>query len=231
MIIRKSTERGHLNFGWLDTYHTFSFGEYHAPEHMGFGDLRVINDDTVAPGAGFPSHPHKNMEIITYILDGVLEHKDNMGNTSQIRVGDVQRMSAGTGVVHSEYNASKMDPVHLLQIWVLPAHKNQAPSYEQKNFSSQEKEGVLRLIGSQEGRDGSVIVDQDIKIYASILNGQPQITYPVSENRIVWVHVARGRVDINKTTFSAGDAIGVQGETLMIENGRASEILLFDMAA
>src|SRR5713101_4242056 len=173
MRIRKANERGHANHGWLDTYHTFSFADYHDPEYMGFRSLRVINEDRVAPGQGFGTHPHRDMEIITYILEGSLEHKDSMGNGSVIRPGDVQRMSAGTGVTHSEYNPSKTETLHLLQIWILPDRRGHTPGYEQKEIGGAEKRGQLRLIASPDGRDGSVSIHQDARLYAGIVNGEP----------------------------------------------------------
>lgn len=232
MKIRKAQDRGQVNFGWLQSAHTFSFGRYYDPAHMGYGALRVINDDIVAGGKGFDEHPHNDMEIITYILDGVLEHKDSMGNTSQIKPGDIQRMSAGTGVRHSEYNASPTDPVHLLQIWVLPEKLHQTPSYEQKNFTAADKRGQFRLIGSQDGRDGSITIGQDIKVYASILDGgDAPLSYDVAHDRQAWLHVARGSVTVNDHVLNAGDAVAVKNTELRVSDGREAEVLLFDMAA
>lgn len=190
LTIRKSEERGRANFGWLDSKHSFSFGSYHDPEHMGFGALRVINDDRVAPGGGFPTHPHSEMEIISYVLEGALEHKDSLGTGSVIRPGDVQRMSAATGVRHSEFNASNTEPVHFLQIWIIPEKKGLAPSYEQKAFSASDKTGRLRLIGSHDGRDNSVTIHQEVDLFATLLSKGDTVEHVVNPGRVAWLQVA-----------------------------------------
>lgn len=228
--IRKGNDRGVADFGWLHSQHTFSFGHYHDPEHMGFGPLRVINDDRVEPGYGFDPHGHKNMEIISYVLDGALEHKDSMGNGSVLRYGDVQRMSAGTGVVHSEYNHSREEPVHFLQIWIMPDTAGGAPGYEEKHFDAESKKGQLRLIASQEGRDGSVSLRQDAAIYASILDGDDTLEYRIEGGRNIYVHVARGKLLVNGIALAAGDALKATDETLVTLSGaEAAEVLLFDL--
>jgi redox-sensitive bicupin YhaK (pirin superfamily) len=227
--IRKSTERGGANFGWLDSKHTFSFGHYYDPQHVGFGPLRVINEDRVAPGRGFDSHGHKNMEIISYVLDGALEHKDSMGNGSVLRYGDVQRMSAGTGVVHSEYNHSKTEQVHFLQIWIEPSSGG-APGYEEKHFDAESKKGQLRLIASPDGRDGSVSIRQDAAIYASILNGDDRVDHELAAGRAAYVHVVRGKVTVNGVALSGGDALKVTEEArVSLSDAEAAEVLLFDL--
>ncbi len=235
MKIRKAGERGHANFGWLNSWHSFSFGNYYDPAHMGFGALRVINDDTVAPGAGFPEHGHTDMEIISYVLDGALQHRDSTGGGSIIRPGEIQRMSAGTGIRHSEFNASRESAVYFLQIWVLPDSKGIAPGYEQKQFSIEEKRGALRLVASSDGRDGSVTVQQDIDIHASMpVAGQP-LTFEIRRGRIAWLQVARGAIIVNGAHLAAGDGAAFDSmASLIIEtpDGRAddAEFLLFDMA-
>ena len=234
ITIRSASERGNANFGWLDSRHTFSFGSYYDPAHMGFGTLRVINEDKVAPSQGFPTHSHRDMEIISYVVDGALEHKDSIGNGSVIRPGDVQRMSAGTGISHSEYNASAENPVHFLQIWVLPEKKDIEPGYEQTYFSPEEKQGKLRLVGSRDGRDGSVTIHQDVNLYAARLTGNEQIDYTLQPNRIVWIQVVRGGIDLNGHLLSIGDGAAVTAaEALSIKGQMAdtddAEILLFDM--
>ncbi|MEJ0062740.1 MAG: pirin family protein [Alphaproteobacteria bacterium] len=231
IAIRKAEERGAANFDWLDTKHTFSFGQYYDPKFMGFGPLRVINDDRVAPAKGFGTHPHDNMEIVTYILEGALEHKDSMGTGSVILPGDVQRMSAGTGITHSEYNPSKTDPVHLLQIWFLPKKRGIQPSYEQKHFPSQDKRGKLVLVGSETGRNGSVVINQDVDMYAALIDKNEVITHALSSSRRAWVHVARGSVSLNGQVLKAGDGVAVADETIRLENGRDAEIILFDIGA
>lgn len=230
LTIRKSGERGRANFGWLDSKHSFSFGHYHDPKHMGFGPLRVINDDRVAPGGGFPAHPHSDMEIISYVLEGGLEHKDSLGTGSVIRPGDVQRMSAGTGVRHSEFNASKSEPVHFLQIWIIPEKRGLAPSYEQKTFPDSEKRGRLRLIGSRDGREGSVTVHQDVDLYATLLAEGEAIAHEIAQGRGGWVHVARGSVTINGETLNEGDGVAITTSgVLRLEGVADAEVLLFDM--
>jgi redox-sensitive bicupin YhaK (pirin superfamily) len=230
LAVRRSEERGRANFGWLDSKHTFSFGHYHDPQHMGFGPLRVINDDRVAPGGGFPAHPHSDMEIISYVLEGAMEHKDSLGTGSVIRPGDVQRMSAGTGIRHSEFNASKTDPVHFLQIWIMPERKGIEPGYEQKAFADAEKRGRLRLVGSRDGRDGSVTIHQDVDLYATLLRGGDIVEHTIAAGRGGWVQVARGSVELNGTTLREGDGVAVTASgPLRIEGLADAEVLLFDM--
>ncbi len=229
--IRRSDERGHFNHGWLNTYHSFSFAEYQDPQHMGFASLRVINDDTVAPAQGFGTHGHRDMEIITYILDGALEHKDNMGNGSVIRPGDVQRMSAGTGVTHSEFNPSKTDSVHLLQIWILPDTQGAKPGYEEKHFDADAKRGRPLLVASKGGRDGSVSLNQDANIYATLLDDPRPVEHALVNGRRVYLHVARGAVTVNGEKLAAGDAMKISGESrVVLENAENAEVLLFDLA-
>jgi len=229
--VRRSSDRGHVQHGWLDTFHTFSFDTYHDPAHMHFRALRVINEDRVAPGAGFPTHPHRDMEIITYVLEGALEHKDSLGNGSVIRPGDGQRMSAGTGIRHSEANASKTDPVHLLQIWILPEKKGIEPGYEQKAFAPEEKRGRLRLIADREGRDGAVTVHQDVALYASVLAPGEQVEHRVASGRHAWLQVARGAVSLNGQKLDQGDGAAVSEEAkLAIRAEKDGEVLLFDLA-
>ena len=231
ITIRKSEERGHVKIDWLDSRHTFSFGDYYDPNHMSFRSLRVINEDHVAPGSGFGAHPHRDMEILTYVVDGVLEHKDNMGNGSLIQPGEIQRMSAGTGIVHSEFNHSKTASVHLLQIWILPERKGLSPGYEQRTFSRAQKLNKLCLIASPDARDGSVRVHQDLSLYAAILTEDTESVHLVVAQRGVWVQVVRGSVKINKQILNAGDACAVElAEALRIKASEESEILLFDLA-
>jgi redox-sensitive bicupin YhaK (pirin superfamily) len=228
--IRKSTERGHANHGWLDSHHTFSFADYYDPQQMGFSVLRVINEDRVEPGAGFPTHGHRDMEIVSYVLDGALEHKDNMGNGSVIRPGDVQRMSAGTGVRHSEYNASNNERVHFLQIWILPKATGIAPDYEQKHFTPTELDSKLRVVASPDGRDGSVTIHQDAYLYASRLANGAQVAHALAPGRRAYVHVARGSVAINGTPLTAGDGARIENETrVTLGNANGAEVLLFDL--
>jgi len=228
--LRKGTERGHAEHGWLDSYHTFSFADYYDSEQMGFSVLRVINEDRVQPGQGFPTHGHHDMEIVSYVLEGALEHKDSMGTGSVIRPGDVQRMSAGTGVRHSEFNASKQELVHFLQIWILPDRAGHAPSYEQKHFEPADLDGRLRLIASPDGREGSVTIHQDAAIYASRLNGTASATHALAPGRRAWVQVARGSVALNGQSLTAGDGARVEHETqLCLDQGRDAEVLVFDL--
>ena len=229
--IRRSTERGHANHGWLDSFHSFSFANYHDPRHMGFGPLRVINEDRVQPGQGFGTHSHRDMEIISYVLAGGLAHKDSMGNGSVIRPGDVQRMSAGTGVAHSEFNASDRDPVHFLQIWIEPSVRGVRPSYEEKRFDEDSKRGRLRLIASADGRDGSVTIHQDASVYAAVLDGEAPLDFQQQPGRRTYVHVIRGSLTVNGQPLDAGDAIKLTGEQrVRLEGARAAEILLFDLS-
>jgi hypothetical protein len=232
LTIRKARDRGHADHGWLNSHHTFSFADYYDRRHMGHGNLRVINDDTVAPGKGFGTHPHRDMEIISYVLDGALEHRDSMGNGSVIRPGDVQRMSAGTGVTHSEFNHSAVEPVHFLQIWILPDAAGHAPGYEQKFFERAEKRGRLRLVASAKGRDGSVSLNQDADVLAGLFDGDESTTYATRPRRDLWLHVARGSLSVNGQALQAGDGAAVSDEeTLRFADGRDAEVLVFDMAA
>lgn len=228
--IRKGLDRGFADHGWLKSFHTFSFAGYYDPQHMGFGALRVINEDRVAAGQGFGTHPHRDMEIISYVLDGALEHRDSMGNGSVVRPGDVQRMSAGTGVFHSEYNPSRTAPVHFLQIWIEPRERGIAPSYEQKRFSAAEKRGRLRLVASSDGRDGSVKIHQDARVYAALVDGDETVEYAIDKGRRTYVHVACGKVTVNGHALEAGDALKAGGEQRIVaEKGEDAEILLFDL--
>ncbi len=230
LAIRPANERGLANLGWLNSRHTFSFGHYYDPQFMGFGPLRVINEDRVEPGQGFGTHGHSDMEIISYVLEGALEHKDSLGTGSIIRPGDVQRMSAGTGVRHSEYNASDSDQVHFLQIWILPERDGLEPSYEQKAFSDDEKRGRLRLVGSRDGRDGSVTIHQDVDLYASLLASGDEVVYELDDGRNGWLQVARGSVRLDGNELSAGDGVALRGaRSLNLEGVDDAEILLFDM--
>ncbi len=231
MEIRRSEDRGHAEHGWLDSFHSFSFADYQDPSHMGFGPLRVINEDRVQPGQGFGTHGHRDMEIISYVLDGGLAHKDSMGNGSVIRPGDVQRMSAGTGVRHSEYNASEKDPVHFLQIWIEPSVRNAPPGYEEKHFDPASKRGTLRLIASSDGREGSVTIRQDANLYAALVDGNEALEFKQRPGRRTYVHVIRGAVEVSGQPLGAGDALKIVGESsVRIDKGRDAEVLLFDLA-
>ena len=234
ITIRPANERGHANHGWLDTYHTFSFANYYDPKHMHFRSLRVINDDRVAPGFGFGTHPHDNMEIVTYVLEGALSHKDSMGNGSTIVPGEVQRMSAGTGVLHSEKNDSKNEEVHLLQIWIFPEKQGIEPGYEQKFFGDDEKLNRFRLVASRAGRDGSVKINQDASIYAALLEEGKTTAYNLEEGRYAWLHVATGSVTLNGKTLNAGDGAAITDEQKLevtgATSGKKAEVLLFDLA-
>ena len=230
--IRRSEERGHANHGWLDSYHSFSFADYYDPDHMHFGPLRVINEDRIAGGQGFGTHGHRDMEIVTYVLDGALAHRDSMGNGSTIRHGDVQRMSAGTGVMHSEFNASEDESVHLLQIWVLPQRAGDQPGYEEKRFDDADKRGRLRIVASPDGRDGSVTIHSDASIYAALIDGAEQAALPLQAGRRAYVHVARGALTVNGEALTAGDAaMIVDTTTVTLEQGRDAEVLVFDLGA
>ena len=229
--IRRSNERGGGDHGWLKTRHTFSFSDYWDEKWMGFRSLRVINEDRVAPRTGFPTHGHRDMEIITYVLEGSLNHRDSMGNGSAIRPGEVQRMTAGSGVTHSEQNSSKTDAVHLLQIWILPNATSLRPGYEQKTFTDEEKRGRLRLVASDDGRDGSVTINQDAAIYASVLKPGSEVVHQLGANRNAWIQVARGAVTVNGNDLNQGDGAAVNAETAITIAGREeSEVLLFDLA-
>ena len=230
LTVRKAEERGHANHGWLDSWHTFSFADYHDPREMGYGPLRVINDDTVQPGAGFGKHGHRDMEIITYVLEGALAHQDSMGNGSIIRPGSVQRMSAGQGVTHSEFNPSRDESVHFLQIWIEPNVQGVPPSYEEKDFSSGERQGRLRLIASPDGREGSVMIHQDALVYAGVLGAKDTVTHKLGTGRRAYVHVARGRIRVNGATLETGDGIKVAGEDeVKLDQGKDAEVLVFDL--
>ena len=230
LTVRKASERGHANHGWLDTWHTFSFEDYHDPRHMGFGPLRVIIDDTVAAGGGFGTHGHRDMEIITYVLDGALAHKDSMGNGSVIRPGNVQRMSAGTGVRHSEFNASDKEAVHFLQIWIEPSVEGVPPGYEEKNFPAAERGGRLRLVASPDGRGGSVSIHQDACVYAALLDGPQAVTHRLEPGRRAYVHVARGSLTVNGAALGTGDGVRITDEaSIALADARQAEVLLFDL--
>jgi len=231
ITLRRAADRGHANHGWLDSYHTFSFADYYDPKEMGFGPLRVINEDRVQGGMGFGTHPHRDMEIISYVLEGALEHKDSIGTGSVIRPGDVQRMSAGTGVLHSEFNHSPDSVVHFLQIWIEPSKRGVRPSYEQKSFAEQDKRGRLRLVASPDGADGSVSIHQDARVYAAVLDGGDEIAHRLADGRRAYLHVARGSVQVNGQHLSAGDGAKVEGEReLRLAGAQQAEVLLFDMA-
>jgi quercetin 2,3-dioxygenase len=231
MLIRRASERGFADHGWLRSFHTFSFADYYAPAHMGFRALRVINEDRVEGGKGFGTHPHRDMEIISYVLSGSLQHKDSMGTGSVIRPGDVQRMSAGTGVTHSEFNASPTEAVHFLQIWILPDSRGHGPSYEQKHFTEADRQGQLRLVASKDGRDGSLSLHQDAAIFAGLLAAGERATHDLSPSRYAWLHVARGKVEVGGQELAAGDAAAFEeaGEIAVVSK-EPSEILLFDLA-
>ncbi len=230
ITVRPKDERGVANFGWLDSRHTFSFGHYYDPRHMGFANLRVINEDKVIPAKGFGTHGHQDMEIISYVLSGELAHQDSMGNGSVIRPGDVQRMSAGTGVRHSEFNASDLNPVHFLQIWIMPEQRGLQPSYEEKHFDRESR--GLTLIGSRDGRDNSVTIHQDVDLYLGSLNQSDRLTYQIDANRAVWLQVTKGEVKLNQKLLQAGDGAAIinEAEIAIAGNSSDSEILLFDMA-
>ena len=228
--IRRSQERGYADHGWLKSFHTFSFADYFDPEHVEFGALRVINEDRVAPGAGFGTHGHRDMEIISYVLAGELAHKDSMGNGSTIRPGDVQRMSAGTGVRHSEFNPSPRDTVHFLQIWIQPGRPGLEPSYEEKRFPPEEKRGRLRLVASPDRADGSVLIHQDARVYAGLFDGAESAKLEVEPGRRVYVHVARGKLDVNGVALEAGDAVALTDTAgLRFEHGDGAEVIVFDL--
>ncbi len=228
--LRKSDQRGYADHGWLKSYHSFSFADYYEPKHMSFGPLRVINEDRVAAGMGFGKHAHRDMEIISYVLDGALAHEDSMGNGSAIKPGDVQRMSAGTGVTHSEFNHSKDGATHFLQIWITPNVTGIEPSYEEKHFNDASKRGKLRLIGSPDGRDGSVVIHQDARLYAGLFDGAEQAALSMENDRLCYVHVAQGSVSVNGQSLAAGDAAKLTGvHGVEIEKGENAEVLVFDL--
>ncbi|HEX4387751.1 MAG TPA: pirin family protein [Steroidobacteraceae bacterium] len=228
--VRRGGDRGHFDHGWLDTYHTFSFADYQDPDWMDYGPLRVINDDRVVAGQGFGKHGHRDMEILTYLLAGELQHRDSLGNGSLIRVGDVQRMSAGTGVTHSEFNPSGELAVHLLQIWIQPEARGLAPSYEQKHFSEADKRGRLRLIASRDAAEGSVLIHQDARVYAGLFDGPERATFAVRAGRRTWIQLARGRIRVDDTALAAGDGAHTQAPgTLTLHGGEGAEVLVFDL--
>lgn len=230
MTIRRARERGHANFGWLDSWHSFSFGSYYDPKNMGFSDLRVINEDRVLGGEGFPSHSHRDMEILSYVLDGALAHKDSTGSGGVIRYGDVQRMSAGRGVTHSEMNGSKDEPVHFLQIWLLPERAGLPASYEEKRFAPEDKRGRFRLIASPDAAEGSLTIHQDARVYASILDKGVEVTHAFGAGRRGWLQVARGRVAVNGKELAAGDGVALTEEpSVTVAGAEPSEVLLFDL--
>jgi redox-sensitive bicupin YhaK (pirin superfamily) len=229
--VRKAAERGHFNHGWLDTYHTFSFGDYYDPAHLGFRSLRVINDDRVLPGQGFGMHGHRDMEIVTYVLEGALEHRDSLGNGSVLQPGELQHMTAGTGVRHSEFNPSDQETVHLYQIWLLPDRKGLKPSYEQKVFSEKERQGSLRLVVSPAGEQGSLTIHQDARLYLATLGAGETVTHALNPGRHAWLQVLRGQVALNGHPLAAGDGAAVsQEEKLEIQGQGGAEVLLFDLA-
>ncbi|HZF30152.1 MAG TPA: pirin family protein [Gammaproteobacteria bacterium] len=228
--LRRADQRGHAEHGWLDSRHTFSFADYMDPKHMGFGPLRVINEDRVQPGQGFGAHSHRDMEIISYVLEGALEHKDSLGTGSVIRPGDVQRMSAGTGVTHSEFNHSKSELVHFLQIWIQPERSRARPSYEEKHFDDADKRGRLKLVGSRDGRDGSVVIHQDVALYATQLESAERVEHALAKGRRAWIQVTRGSVRVNGETLSAGDGAAIADEpAVAIVGEQSAEVLLFDL--
>jgi redox-sensitive bicupin YhaK (pirin superfamily) len=228
--VRRSAERGFADHGWLRSFHTFSFADYQDPKHMGYGSLRVINEDRVRPGAGFGTHGHRDMEIISYVLEGALAHKDSMGTGSVIVPGDVQRMSAGRGVTHSEFNHDQKDVTHFLQIWIEPAVRGIPPSYEQKHFDPNDKRGRLRLIASPDGAEGSVTIHQDARLYAGLFDRTERAEHALAKGRRAYVHVARGKIAINGTALEAGDALKTDAPRIAFENGEGAEVLLFDLA-
>jgi quercetin 2,3-dioxygenase len=231
IAVRKSQDRGHFDHGWLNTYFSFSFADYYDPKHVHFRTLRVLNDDRIAPGEGFPTHPHRDMEIVTYVLDGALEHRDSMGTGSVIRPGDVQYMSAGTGVTHSEFNASDNEPVHLLQIWMFPEKQGLKPIYGQKNFSEDEKHGKLRLLISPDGRDGSIKIRQNNELYATVLDKGEAVRHELKPDRHAYVQVARGKVALNGKQLEEGDGAAISAEKAVELTGvDNAEVLLFDLA-
>jgi redox-sensitive bicupin YhaK (pirin superfamily) len=230
VTLRRASERGYVDFGWLRSFHSFSFGDYYDPRHMGFSSLRVINEDRVAPGSGFPTHGHRDTEILSYVLEGELAHKDSMGNGSVIRPGDVQRMSAGTGVRHSEYNHAKDATTHFLQIWIQPNVEGIAPGYEERHFDDDEKRGRLRLVASPDGKDGSVRIHQDARMYVALVDGTETVDQTLDPARRTYVHVARGDVEVNGEKLGAGDAAMLSAETrLTLRAGNKAEVLTFDL--
>lgn len=231
-ILRAASERGQSNHGWLESAHTFSFSSYYDPRYMGFGPLRVINDDRVVAGAGFGTHGHRDMEILSYVLEGALAHKDSLSNGSVIRPGDVQRMSAGTGIQHSEFNASATEPVHFLQIWIVPDRVGHTPGYEQKYFSAEEKRGRLRLVASRDGREGSVSLHQDAEVYAALLDGDDAVEFALNSGRLAWIQVARGELRVDHQPLREGDGLALnEPGRVRLDGAHAAEVLLFDLPA
>lgn len=231
ITVRKSEDRGHLNHGWLDTYHTFSFGEYYDPKHMRFRALRVINEDRVAPGAGFPTHPHHDMEIISYVVDGAIAHRDSLGHGATLRPGEVQVMSAGTGIEHSEFNPEKDHPLHLLQIWIMPRNRNLPARWDQKAFPMEDRRNQLRTLVSEDGRDGSLTIQQDARLLGATLDEGATLSHPLDDQRHAWVQVVRGRVNINGAILTAGDGAAISEEReIAIRADENAEVLVFDLA-
>jgi redox-sensitive bicupin YhaK (pirin superfamily) len=231
ITLRKSDERGHADHGWLRSWHSFSFADYHDPAHMGWGNLRVINEDLIAPGTGFGTHGHRDMEIVTYVLDGALAHKDSLGNGATITPGEVQRMSAGTGVLHSEFNHERERTTHLLQIWILPSRRGIAPGYEQKRYADADKRGRLRPVAAPDGRDGAVTIHADAALHAGLFDGDEAATLPLAPGRLGYVHVARGELEVNGQRLHAGDAALLRDEpAVALAHGRDAEVLVFDLA-
>ncbi len=231
ITVRKGGERGRTKLDWLDSRHTFSFGDYHDPAHTGFRTLRVINDDRVRPAAGFGTHAHRDMEILSFVLDGALEHKDSTGTGSVIRTGDVQRMSAGTGIMHSEFNPSRSEPVHFLQVWILPERAGIEPGYEQRSFPPEEKRGRWRLVASRDGRDGSLTIHQDAEVYATLLDKHATLAHPLRPGRHAWIHVARGAVSVAEHGLREGDGAAISDEARVeVRASEPAELLLFDLA-
>lgn len=232
ITLRKSSDRGHADHGWLKSFHSFSFAEYHDPRHMGVGNLRVINEDRIAPGTGFGTHGHRDMEIVSYVLSGVLGHKDSLGNGAQIVPGDVQRMSAGRGIRHSEFNQAQQQETHFLQIWLLPDERDIEPGYEQKHFEAADKRGRLRLVASRDGRDGSVTIHANASMYAGLFDGGEAAELPLDTGRVTYVHLVRGRLEVNGQALDGGDAVTLRGEErLVLANGQDAEVIVFDLAA
>ena len=230
ITLRKAVDRFHTDIGWLNSWHTFSFGDHFDPKHEGFSALRVINDDTVAPGQGFGAHPHRDMEILSYVLEGALQHRDSSGGGGVIRPGEVQRMSAGSGVTHSEFNGSRDEPVHFLQIWLLPGKRGVPPGYEQKKFEFADRRGKLRLLASPGGKDGSISINQDALVYGALVDGGEKVSYELQPKRNAWVHVAQGSVELNGNRLEAGDGAAISDErVLQLTRGQQAEVLLFDL--
>jgi redox-sensitive bicupin YhaK (pirin superfamily) len=230
IVIRRAEDRGHANHGWLDTYHTFSFSSYYDPQHMGFRSLRVMNEDFVAPGKGFGTHPHRDMEIVTYVLEGALEHRDSMGNGEVLRPGEFQRMSAGTGITHSEFNPSPSEPVHLYQIWLLPERRGIEPSYEQKRFDDNERHNRLRLVASPDASAGSLLIHQDARIYLSSLDSGNELAHELESDRHAWLQVLRGQVSVNGQPLNTSDGAAMSNERLLeIRSEGDAEVMLFDL--